>query len=717
MTVSMCKLSGMGVLITSGLTLCDEKFVKDRLVLRYLNACGQIVPETHLPDSLFADAEQVFSLTVMGERLNGGWRCKHVETDGKTAHVIMTHEKHAVEVDVLSKSDGTGWITRTLTIVNTGDEFLPIDEVTPFTGVAFQHVFENGILSYAPSEFGTDEDSIYEIGYSRCRAWGQEGDYCLYPLCSEGITYESGFHGRSGWSRPAYVVKDRLNGHLLAAEFAYSGNWRMHICPEKTKNGIRVRHGISLYAPKGEMIRVLAPFERVTTPPVHFTLSALGMDHLMQSRHTFIRNHVMPPVDPIGMTLIEANHRGYLCNRESEEGIKRDMDVAAKAGIELYVIDAGWFGRTPNHWFDNAGDWYPGEWLPNGLEPLIGYAKHLGMKFGLWMEIEAAGKNSELREKHPEFLLKRHGESVAEGRALDFSNPKVVRYIEEQIAYVIERYQLDMFRVDHNHHMLEGGTQEIGGYIENTLWRYYANLYDMFNRLRTRFPSVSFQNCAAGGGRLDLGILSYFHHTEISDWARPPRDMKIFTGILAQLPPERLLRIYGTEVSEHVQTSDILASLHSVMQGRMIFRGIAPTLGDTNPMLIDLIKRATDFYKAEIRPILCDECVVFLHAPLKGVLEHWEWAANEYALPDKSAAFAVVQKLSPSDQQDFTLRFSGIDPNNGYLVYFDRRSVWCEMSGKTLSFDGVTLSMTRCLETELVLVKKVESLACVPCAI
>ncbi len=707
MTASARKTSDAGVRISSGLTLYDEKFIGGRLVSRYISACGQITPEMHLPDGLFESDEPTFTLTVAGEAIDGNWRLARVEADGNAARVVMTHAKYPVEVAVSSVADGTGWITRTLTITNIGDAALPLDEVAPFGGVAFRHVFDNGILSYSPSECGADEDSIYEIGYSAHRAWGQEGDFVMHPLRGEGVAYDSGFHGRSGWSRPAYVLGDRLNGHLLAVEFAYSGNWRMRVRPDKTPNGVRVRHAVSLCAPQGEAARVLAPSERVTTPPVHFTYTALGMERLIQSRHAFVRGSVMPSDDPIGAALIEANHRGYLCDRESEEGIKRDMDIAARAGAELYVIDAGWFGRSPNRWFDNAGDWYPGAWLPNGLDPLIERAKKLGMKFGLWMEIEAAGKNSALREEHPEFLLTRRGEPVAEGRALDFANPEVVLYIEERIADVLTRYPIDMFRVDHNHHLLKGGTREAGGYTENTLWRYYDNLYALYRRLRARFPSVSFQNCAAGGGRLDLGALSCFHHTEISDWARPPRDIKIFTGILAQLPPEKLLRICGTEVSEPVQSSDMLASLHSVMQGRMILRGIAPSLEEVNPELMTIIRRATDFYKAEIRPILRGDCAVFLHAPLKGVLEAWDWVANEYALPDQSAAFAVVQKLSTARETDFVLRFSGIDPGSRYAVYFDRKNARCELPGTALCRDGLTLSMPRCLETELILVKKI----------
>ena len=690
------------------MTTYDEKVVSGRLVTRYINACGQVVPEMHLPDSLFEQGDGgVFSLTVLGEDLSGGWEAESAEARENAAVCVLRHTKYPLKATVLSEADGTGWITRTLKLRNTGDRALPIEALDPFRGVIFRHTFENGILSYRPEECGASADLAYEIGYSRCADWGREGDFAYRRLGGDGLTFDSGFHGRCGWSRPSYVLKDRLSGGLFAVEFAYSGNWRLYAAPEAAPSGIRLRHGIGLSTPRGEAARVLGPGESVTAPAVCFTLCAQGENALIQSRHAFIRSRVLPGSDPAGGALIEANHRGYLCDRESEEGILRDMEVAAAAGAELYVIDAGWFGNRPNNWFDNAGDWFAGEWLPHDLYPLIRRARSAGMKFGLWMEAEAAGKNSDLRKTHPEFLLRRYGEPVADGRALDFSNPEVAAYVEGQIADAITRYGLDMFRTDHNHHLLEGGTREVSGYVENLTWRYYDNLYGMFDRLRERFKNVSFQNCAAGGGRLDIGALSHFHNTEISDWARPPRDAKIFSGMLAQLPPEIMLRICGTEVGEHVQASDILSSLHSAMQGRMIFRGIAPSAGEANPELISAIGSAVKLYKTELRPILTGGCRVFLHAPLKGVLEEWDWAANEFALPDRSAAFAVVQKLSASPEGEFRLRFDGIDGGARYLVRFDRRKTECLLPGSALMFEGLALRMDRCLETELIFVKKV----------
>ncbi len=559
-------------------------------------------------------------------------------------------------------------------------------------------------MSYSPAECGADPDSVFEVGYAPLCSWGREGDFGYHPL-RETLRYNGGMNGRSGWSRPAYVLKNNLNGQMLCCELAYSGNWEMELTPACNARGACLHHRIRLIAPEGEKLCVLQPGEEMHTPAVHFTLCAQGPQALIHSRHRFVREEILPTRDPIGKCLIEANHRGYLCDRENEPDIMRDMSVAAANGVDLYVIDAGWYGKEPNIWFNNVGDWFAGAWLPNDLHPLVEHAHSLGMKFGLWMEFEAAGAGSDVRGDHPEFFLKRYGKEVSDGRALDLSNPKVVEWVEGEITRVISRYQLDMFRIDHNHYICEGGTREVGGYVENLTWRYMQNLYAMLDRITRRFPQVSFQNCAAGGGRLDLGILRYFHHTEISDWARPPREMRIFGGMIAQLPPEIQLRISGTEVCEHVQDADMTSQMHSIMQGRMIFRGISPTMEALARPLRELVQNKTRLYKQELRPILTGNCLVYRHDGQNGVLDPEPFAANEYALPDGSAAFAVVHKLASHGDTRFVLRFAGIRTDRDYEVLCDRSGDSFRMSGRALKYGGLELTLDHCLDSELILVK------------
>ncbi len=688
----------------SGCMVYDEMLIHGRLIGRYMNPTGQILPEMHLhPETYSNEENRVFSISVAGQALHDGWCCKGIYTDKVQAIITLQHRSCPIELEIITHADGKGWMTRSMTIRNCSDQYLPVDYVAPFGGSIWNHRFDNGILSYSPNECDAN-DHIYSVGYAPMHQWGREGDFGFHPL-KEKLVFDGGMHGRSGWSRPAYVLEDRLTGQLLCCELAYSGNWKMQLNPQVSSDRASLRHEIGLIAPEGEAIRVLAPGEKASVPAVHFTLCAEGREALIHARHRFIREKILPQRDPIGKCLVEANHRGYLCDRENEDGIKRDISIAAKAGAELYVIDAGWYGEEPNVWFNNVGDWFAGKWLPNDLYPIIAHARSLGMKFGLWMEFEAAGANSRVRKEHPEFFMKRYGKPVADGRALDLSQENVLAWIEAQITDVIGRYRLDMFRIDHNHYIEEGGTRIVGGHVENVMWRYMENLYAMLSRLNQKFPNVSFQNCAAGGGRLDLGIMRFFHHTEISDWARPPREMRIFNGMLAQLPPEIQLRISGTEVCEHVQDSDMISQMHSIMQGRMIFRGIAPSETELSQPLLQMIVSRVKKYKEFIRPILIGDCLVFRHDDQNGVLDAQPFSANEFALPDRTAAFAVVHRLTVGTVCDYTLRLRGVRYDMEYEVVLDRAEEACIMQGRQLAQDGLLLHMDHCLESELILVR------------
>jgi alpha-galactosidase len=180
---------------------------------------------------------------------------------------------------------------------------------------------------------------------------------------------------------------------------------------------------------------------------------------------------------------VEANHRGYIVDHESEAGLKREVDIAASIGADTFVIDAGWNGPAPNIWWKNAGDWNAGTWLHNDLNLVRNYAKEKGMMFGLWVEIESVGSAVSLRKEHPDWILTRNGEPVANGRQLDFANPEVAAWAEKEIARIITKYDLDIFRIDYNNSVEEGGNRTKDGFLENTQWRHVEALYSIFDHL------------------------------------------------------------------------------------------------------------------------------------------------------------------------------------------------------------------------------------------
>ena len=366
------------------------------------------------------------------------------------------------------------------------------------------------------------------------------------------------------------------------------------------------------------------------------------------------------------------------------------------------------YGNEPNQWGNNVGDWRDGSWLAKdgGLKAIVDYVHQQGLKFGLWVEIEAAGANSNLRKEHPEWLLRCNGDPVSGGRALDLSQPVVAAWVEGEIERIIQTYHLDMYRIDHNHCLDPSGNRLYQGFTEDLTWRYYDAFNAIFDRLRARYPEVVFQNCAGGGGRLDWGTLARFHNTELSDWMRLPRGLKILNGVTASLPPEILLRTFGTEVGEHALDGDLDAQLRLCFS-RVIFRGVAPSLDDLTPYLQGRIEHYLDLYKKQIRPVMIGG-LVFHHTPFLEISKVTPWCALEYARPDRSESVAVVFKTGEVSGSDFPDEYlflpRGLDVNRAYRVVMDNSGQEFSASGFDLTQKGMLIRLEANLSSELILI-------------
>jgi alpha-galactosidase len=412
---------------------------------------------------------------------------------------------------------------------------------------------------------------------------------------------------------------------------------------------------------------------------------------------------VVTPPQVSGRTIeIEANHRGYHCDRETEEGLKQDIEVAQAIGVELYTIDAGWYGRPPNQWWNAVGDWEAGPWLLNGLEPVVGHARASGMRFGLWVEIEAAGANSRLKEDHPDWLMTNDRKPVANGRALDLSKPEVAAWCEAELNRLIDRYKLDMYRIDHNHCMEPMGNREVGGFTEDSGWRYYEAFDAMFKRLLKAHPGVVFQNCAGGGGRLDWGTLHRFHNSEQSDCMRQPRSLKVFNGLTMSIPPALLMRTFGTETGEISLDGDIDAQLRGALICRPNFRGIAPTVGDLSPWLAERIAYHVGLFQGVLRPLLLD-CKVFHHTPFLRHQDADPWLVLEFASPDRARAIAVLFRHALCGDGCWRFFPRGLDASRSYTVCSDNHRWKCEFTGSELMQSGIPVTLGRPMSSELLI--------------
>ena len=708
-----------GVRFNSGSTVCDEELRNGRWVSRYWESTGQIVADIQMDgerqqmDALPVDA---FKLEIEGQELSGTWKwigasqSEVHNPDGSLVTIELESSVRPVQVKVQTLLTGGPVMIRWLDVTNNGHRPTDISNVSPWAGQLWH------TPNFAEKLQPGSED-VFDVGYAQYSKWGYEGAWRFDPVVNE-TKIISGERGKSGWGHPTFFARNNATGEWFVASLAWSANWKIRVTSRVEKSPVDRSDSIDrpvnearLFFDMGPSsvdpaLRVLEPGETVKTPELHILCMKSDLDHVTQALQNHVRRNILPRPPSEHVFDVEANHRGYIVDHETEAGIDREIDMATDIGAETFFIDAGWYGPEPNRWYDNAGDWYAGDWLPHDLEPIREYAHKKGMHFGLWVEIEAAGAASKLRKEHPDWILTRDGHPIANGRHLDVGNPVVAKWMESEIARVIRKYDLDVFRVDYNMSVEEDGNHVRDGFVENSGWRHVENFYAMFDHLRQQFPKVIFQNCAGGGGRLDWGILHRFDNTELSDWMREPRGVKILNGMTWVLPPEILLRTFGTEVPDLAGDGDTDSQLRQVQMALPIFRGIAPSLAELNPILRDKIRTAVDLYKNQLRPILRDS-LVYHHTPQTPYLSESPWLVLEYATPDKKRSVASLFRTSNFEDSVYRFVPRGLDASLTYKVTFENRAETVELSGIQLIAEGIPVRLETAGTSEMLLFENV----------
>ena len=710
-----------GVRFNSGLTICDEELRNGRWVNRYWGSNGQIVPDIHLEgeqqpmDMLPIDA---FRLEIEGQELSRGWRWIGADKsevrnpDGLQVTVELESSLRPIRVKIHTLLTGGPVMVRWLDVVNIGQRPTAISNVSPWAGQ----------LWHTPNfaeKLPPNSENVYDVGYAQYQKWGYEGAWRFDSVVNE-TKVISGGRGKSGWGHPTFFARNNATGEWFVASLGWSGNWKARITStvepspvERSDGGDRAASEARLFFDLGpssvdQALRVLQPGESVKTAETHILCMKSDLDHVTQALVDHVRRDVLPPPPSDHVFDVEANHRGYIVDHETEEGIDREIDMAADIGAEQFVIDAGWYGQEPNRWFQNTGDWYAGRWLPNDLGPIREYARKKGMQFGLWVEIEAAGAASKLRQEHPDWLLTRDGKPFANSRHLDVGNPVVAKWMESEMVRIISKYDLDVFRIDYNMSVEEDGNQVRDGFVENSSWRHVENLYAMFDHLRHQFPKVIFQNCAGGGGRLDWGILRRFDNTELSDWMREPRGVKVLNGMTWLLPPEILLRSFGTEVGDLAGDGDLDSQLRQAQMSLPIFRGISPTLAEENPLLRERLRAGVALYKNQLRPVMRGS-LVYHHTALTKFLEQTPWVVLEYASPDKRRAVAALFRTSSLEDPVYHFTPRGLDLSGNYKITFQNRGETVERTGYQLMQDGISVRLEGAGTSEMLIFENAEA--------
>lgn len=309
---------------------------------------------------------------------------------------------------------------------------------------------------------------------------------------------------------------DEFNGEVIGFSLVYSGDFLAQVEVDNF-DVTRVVLGIH----PNEFRWELRQGESFQTPEMVMVYSENGMNGMSQVYHELYRTRLARGTwrdkeRPILINNWEATYFDF-----NEEKI---LDIARKAkdiGVELFVLDDGWFGKRNS---DNCslGDWYPNlEKLPNGISGLADKVEKLGMKFGLWFEPEMTNKDSDLFRAHPDWILADVRRQYCHSRnqyVLDFSKKEVVDYIFEQMKKILTEAPISYVKWDMNRAFSEvfsnGNEKSWQGKVRH---KYILGVYDLYERLMKEFPDILFESCASGGARFDPGLLYYAPQAWTSD--------------------------------------------------------------------------------------------------------------------------------------------------------------------------------------------------------
>lgn len=349
-------------------------------------------------------------------------------------------------------------------------------------------------------------------------AWAKERHLKKKPLTS-GIYINDAKCGASSNKHNPFFALTRTNttedsGSAYGFNLVYSGNHASIIEVSPTQK-TRVLIGINPFA----FTDTLPPAKDFLTPEVVLSFSDKGYNGLSQNMHYFVNNHIVRgEYKNKPRPILLNNWEGTYFNFD-EKTILKMAKAAADLGIELFVLDDGWFGKRNNDRC-SLGDWQENfKKLPNGLAGLSKKIKAMGLKFGLWVEPEMVNPDSDYYRVNPHHAVIIPGSKPSLGRNqlhLDLTNPEVRAYLKTELEDIFTRGEVDYIKWDYNRNMSElfGSTLTNQGVFYH---HYILGLYEVLTYLTARFPQVLFESCASGGNRFDLGLLCFMPQIWTSD--------------------------------------------------------------------------------------------------------------------------------------------------------------------------------------------------------
>ena len=364
-------------------------------------------------------------------------------------------------------------------------------------------------------------------------AWARERHLKTRKL-EQGIQSVGSLRGHSSHEHNPFIIlkrptADEFQGEAIGFSLIYSGNFLAQVEVD-THASSRVLLGIH----PDTFDWKLESGESFQTPEAVMVYSDKGLNHMSQTFQKLYQKRLARGVwrdkaRPILINNWEATYFDF-----NEDKILEIAHKAKESGVELFVLDDGWFGGRRNE-HAGLGDWIPNpDLLPHGIAGLSQKIEELGMKFGLWFEPEMINKDSDLYRAHPDWMLQTPQRNASHGRyqfVLDFSRKEVVDHIYQMMAKILDESHISYIKWDMNRSITECYSAILPADRQCEVFhRYILGVYDLYERLTSQFPEVLFESCASGGARFDPGMLYYAPQCWTSDDTDAIERLKIQYG-------------------------------------------------------------------------------------------------------------------------------------------------------------------------------------------
>lgn len=484
------------------------------------------------------------------------------------------------------------------------------------------------------------------------------------PLC-HGIQESSSTRGTSSHHQNPTVLLcspdcTETSGSCIGAALMYSGSFQTKIQLDQMEQ-VRLVMGIN-----PELFRwELKPSEVFDTPEVIMSYSSNGMEKLSHNFHKVIREHVCRGKYKLAERPVLINNWEATYFDFNEEKILKIAEQAAALGVDMLVLDDGWFGKR-NDDCSGLGDWFVNEKkLCGGLGSLVEKIKKMGMKFGLWFEPEMVSEDSELYRTHPEWAIQIPSRKPIRSRyqlVLDMTNPDVREYLFNSISKILRSAGISYVKWDMNRSICDHFTPCLSADDQGEIsHRYVLGLYELLERLTSEFPDVLFEGCSGGGGRFDAGMLYYCLQIWCSDDTDAYERTKIQYGT-SFFYPVSAVGSHISAVPNHQtgRTTPIETRAVTAMAGSFGYELDLNTLSDSEKQ--EVRKQITRFKK--YGRLIHNGLYYRLSDPMNDKFAVWEFVSE-----DKKEVLVngVIFRTEPNRTQ-YLIKLRGLLPDADYRL-------------------------------------------------